>query len=899
MSSTHHAMPILRTKLYRPPVTGDFVRRKALEDRLEQGCARPLTVVSAPAGYGKSSLVSHWLQKRAGTDSWLSLDESDSDLQIFLGYFVAALQTLSPDAGRTTLGIIQSDSLPPLPVLAAHLGNDLEELPEGMVLVLDDYQNISEPDIHLLLDCLLRHPSSKLHLVIISRRDPVLSLASLRARHLLTELRMQDLEFSSTETMSFFNRASQLSLEVDVLERVQSKTEGWPAGIRLASLALQQQGDTGQFLKNFGAHSPPLREYLVAEVLSGLSSSTRGQLLTTSILDRFAAPLCEAVWASGNACRPGTGAEFIATLEQRGLFHIPLDDQGDWFRFHNLFRDLLRARLEDSRDRAEIRQLHLRASRWFEANGLWEDAIRHALAGEDEQSAVAIVGRGRHQLMDSDQWYRLDRWLKLFAPQATRAHAQLLALHCWLDLAYWYRLEKLPGDLDQLDGLLDSPGIAQQDARDLQMETAVVRSALSYLTLQPEAAASQTAAALRESPAGREFMLSTAIKYKAGALQLLGQSATAEQLLLDHLEAETFSSPGCQACILQTLCYIYWCDAQTIKLSQTADRLQVISLAHAMPWSLSYARYFLGVAAYERNEMERAVALLEEIVEGPYRYPVQNVVHCAFVLSLAWQADGSAERAREIAENTARLTLELGNKEFFALTNAFQAELDLRQGRVNQALQWANKLEPPKLHALFRLFTSELAAVRVLLGSGENSQREQARQRLADLDELMLRSHHRRLRIDLLGMKALMCANEGDRDAALAALGGAVRIAQAGQLVRPLVDLGTALLPLLNALDLDPEGLHFVGQVIGALHKSEGSEKGASRKQPLEEPLSQRELEILHLLAERLNNREIAERLYISSGTVKRHAHNIYGKLMVSGRREAVNKALALGLLKD
>ncbi len=513
MSSSHHAMPILRTKLYRSPVTGDYVHREALLARLEQGTALPLTIVSAPAGYGKSSLISHWLQVRDGTDSWLSLDESDSDLRIFLGYFVAAVQNLSADACQDTLGIIQSDSLPPLPVLAAHLGNDLEDLPERMALVLDDYQNVHDPDIHLLLDRLMLHPSSKLHLVILSRRDPTLSLASLRARHRLTEIRMKDLEFSRADTMSFFKRASGLDLEPDVLERVQSNTEGWPAGVRLASLALQERGDSGQFLKNFGAQSPPLRDYLVTEVLSGLSPSTREQLLATAILGRFSASLCEAVWEPEDYSGSNAGAEFIATLEQRGLFHIPLDDQGEWFRFHNLFRDLLRERLDDSCEEREIQSMHLRASQWFEANGYWEDAIRHAIAGEDEQRAVAIVDRGRHQLMDSGQLYRLDLWLNLFPPGAAKAHPQLLALQCWLDLVYWYRLDKLASDLDDLAALLDTAGMAGQDANNLEIEAAVMRSALSYLTLQPELAASQTEAALHQQPAGREFMLSTAIKY--------------------------------------------------------------------------------------------------------------------------------------------------------------------------------------------------------------------------------------------------------------------------------------------------------------------------------------------------------------------------------------------------
>jgi LuxR family maltose regulon positive regulatory protein len=544
MAGTDQNVPILSTKLYRPLVTADFVPRETLEARLNAGIELPLTVVSAPAGYGKSTLVSHWLETCGFPGAWLSLDDSDSDVRVFLSYLAAAVRTVSAGACSEFLKILNAENLPPLQVVAAHLSNELDALEERLILVLDDYYRIREPAIHTLIDSLLEHPHRFLHLVIVSRRDPVLSLASLRARHMLNEIRIKDLAFSSDETLTFFRQAVGHSVDASTIDRLHEHTEGWPVAIRLAALALRNQDDVDGFLSRYGTDARPLHEYLVAEVLSGQSELVRSQLLDTSVLRRFNASLCEAVWSNDSDDEKNSlsGKNFIKNLETSGLFCVALDGRREWFRFHHLFRDLLVQQSVETRSKEKISGLHQRASRWFETNGYFEEAIHHALAGGDEGRAADIVGYARHELMNRDQWHRLERWLKLFSHDTVLQHPQLMVLRCWLDLSHWYRLDFLVKDLDRTDALLETSSIGMRETSLLKTEVSVIHSSLAYWTVDPSLAVTLTEPALSDASGEQEYVQSVALMYQGGALQLLGDLQQAERLIRDHIGEERFKN---------------------------------------------------------------------------------------------------------------------------------------------------------------------------------------------------------------------------------------------------------------------------------------------------------------------------------------------------------------------
>ena len=905
MNKSQYTIPVNRTKFYRPPVSADYVSREALNASLEQGVVLPLTVVLAPAGYGKSSLISHWLDTRdstnASSSAWLSLDTSDSDVRIFLTYFVAALRTVSADACKEMFSIVNAEKLPPLPFIRTQLSNDLDELDERLILVLDDYYRINDTDIDFLISSLLEHPSRNLHLVILSRRDPALTLAPLRAYHLLNEIRMQDLKFSSEDTLAFMSQAIDFPLQANNIQRLQDRTEGWPVGIRLVTLALKHQGNIEDYLNHFSSNARPLQEFLVTEVLSGLSVPVQDCLLNISIIDRFNFELCEAVCNNKHDGKNSldSGEDFIEILENSGLFCVALDEQGEWFRFHHLFAELLQKQLEERRGSEEISRLHQKASHWFAENGYVEEAIYHALAGGNVEAAVEVVGSARHELMNMDHWHRLEQWLKLFSHETIQQHVHLMLLRCWLDYYHWYRLDYLMKDLDRADVLIESTSLDVSAVALLNAELAAIRSNLAYWILEPAHGLTLANQALSDSPDDNECVRSTAV-FGLGALyQMLGDLQQSEQIIWDYMDDGRFNSPSSQARLILPMCIAYWPEGDTQRLQKAAARMLQIGLEHELPWSQSFARYFFGLIHYERNELNEAVEQLKIIVDDPYRYPIVNVTHCSFLLSLSYQALSLPDRAREVADSIAQYTFKCGNKMFIALAEAFQADLDLLQGRIAHAEHWADGFVPPAPHGLQRSFNAELTSIRVMMALDTPDSRAAAAEQLDSFHQLVSQIHHKRLMIDVLGMKALLADAEGDVDTAVALLHEAVVLGQPGQLIRPLADLGTGLVKLFNLLDLNQEGLQYVGEILGALNGSSEATTARSGNGNKSASLSQRELEILDLFAINLSNKEIAEQLYISPGTVKRHAYNIFRKLSVSDRHEAVSKSRGLGILKS
>ena len=910
MSKSQYTVPVNRTKLYRPPVTADYISRDALDASLEAGVGLPLTIVSAPAGYGKSTLISHWLETSDSPAAWLSLDESDSDVRVFLTYFVTALRTVSTDACKQTFSTINAENLPPMSSITTQLSNDLDQLHERLTLVLDDYHRIHDNDIHFVLDSLLEHPSRNLHLVILSRRDPALSLSPLRAHHLLNEVRMRDLKFSSEDTLAFLAQTISTPLQAASIQRLQARTEGWPTGIRLVALALAHQDNVQDYLNQFGADARPLQEYLVAEVLSGQPPAVQDCLLNISILERFNAQLCDAVCNNKLAGkdRPVSGQDFIKILENSGLFCVALDGQSEWFRFHHLFADLLQKQLEEKRGSEEISRLHETASHWFAENGHIEEAIKHALAGGSVKAAVDIVGSARQGLMNRDQWLLLERWLNLFSHEVIQQYPHLVVLRCWLDLYYWYRLDYLVKDLDRADVLLENPALDAGEADPLKAELAAIRSNLAYWIIKPELGVDLAKQALRDSPDGHECARSTALFGWGALCQMLGDEQQGARIIWDHMEDGRFNSPSSRARLMLTMCMTYWPVAGAQKMPQAAAALLQVSLEHELPWSQSFARYFHGLIHYEQNELSEAVAQLEIIVEDPYRYPIQNVTHCSFLLSLCYQALALPDRAREVADSIYKLTFERGNRMFIDLVEAFRADLDLRQGRIVQAEHWEKGYVQPAPHGLQRYYNAELTSIRVLMALDTPQSRAAAAEQLDSFHQLVIQIHHKRLMIDVLGMKALLADAEGNADSAVVLLHEAVDLGQPGQMIRPLADLGTGLVKLLNRLDLDQEGLHYVGKILAALSDeysalsankdANANTRRSTNQQSLITPLSNREQEILQLITDNLTNKEIAEKLFISPRTVKRHAESIYSKLGVHRRQEAIAKATGLGILK-
>ena len=902
-------MPILKTKLYRPRVPEDFVPRPRLVEILEECRSLPLTLVSAPAGYGKTTLVSSWLETSGGASAWLSLDEGDSDLRLFLGYLVAALRTISPKVCKETHAMLNAQDLPAPKVLAEILGNDLDRIKKPFILALDDYHRIREPSVHELIDRLLEHPPRSLHLVVMTRRDPALSLYALRGQHLMTEVRVQDLQFSRPETALFLERALGSSLDGPSLDRLQEGMEGWPVALRLASLAMRHGEDVNQLLRKAPGDLRQIQTYLVTEILSNLSTPVRDCLCRLSILDRFCPSLPEALYAGaeeeGESLLP---VDFHDLLLGSGLLCIPLDERQEWYRYHHLFQQLLRSQLEEQLSKGEIALLHDRASTWFDKHHLVEEALRHALEAGKPAKAGEIIARRREEVTAREEWPRLARWLNLLPPEIVEKDPDLLILqaksaHKAGRYTEWGQLQ------DRVESLLTEEPRESGDHDRLLGEILSMRGMLFYHLNQVDSAKENAERALRLLPPESVNARALAVLAASTSRQMLGDLQGAYEVIDEAQQGEAANSPTFRGRLLQTRGFLQWMTADLQPMTQTASAMEKLGRTHGLQDTIVFACYFQGAARYHLNDLDIAAGSLAPVADNFYG-PTRFVhVMCVHALSLIHMARGRPDSARELSDTLAVRLLEAGNTMLLPYAQALQAELALRQGRQAEALQWAQEFKASETPPGYHFSLPELTAVKVFLRSGTKAGLGQAGERLATLHDFFESTHNRRHLIETLALQAMLSEAQGEKTQAVDLLGRAVSLAQRGGFIRLFVDLGPELGTLLNRLALDEEGLRYVGRILSAFRsgsQGDGEEtterKGAAATtaswRDLVEPLSGRELEVLGLMSKRLTNAVIAEKLHISPGTVKRHTENIYGKLAVHNRWEAVAKAQGLGFLR-
>ncbi len=485
---------------------------------MDLGLSTPVTLVAAPAGYGKSMLVSHWADSLERLCAWVSLDEGDSDLGLFLRYVVAAVQKAVPEACEETAGLLHASRLPSVPVLVRTLANELDALDAPFVLVLDDYHRISmDSGVHGFLDGLLQHPPEPLRLVLTTRRDPPVSLMALRAASRLTEVRLRDLQFDGPETAELLATAGKVAVGEDALGNLREQVEGWAVGLRLVALALRHVEDPDVFLGELRGGLPHTQEYLLREVLAAQPSEVRDRMLGASILDRFCPEVLDAVFGPGNPSGPG-GRELVDRLERHSLFTISLDARGEWYRYHHLFRDLLRGLLRESASAEEIAALHSRASEWFESRGLIGESIGHALAAGDVVRAAELVERHRHAELDADRWYVVDTWLARLPAEIKAQRPGLLLAEAWANF-FQLRLDRMASLLEQVEPLLDE----EKTEPGLSGEVHYFRGYLSYWEGEGEDGRDHFEQALERLPEGQQLIPGEAALHLGLARCMIGQ----------------------------------------------------------------------------------------------------------------------------------------------------------------------------------------------------------------------------------------------------------------------------------------------------------------------------------------------------------------------------------------
>ena len=908
MAGDTDAFPLIRTKLQRPRLPGDLIPRQRLLDRLHAGSDRKLTLISAMAGTGKTTLLAQWLEECPQPSAWLSLDRHDNDRIVFLTYLCSAIQTAFPRACERVLDFSSALQPPPVRVIIASIVNDLDELfsspqegddaTNGLILALDDYHTITEPAIHEILASLIEHLPQGLHLALATRADPRLPLAGWRARREMTEIRSADLRFTLEETHAFLEATAGRELNPQMVRLLEDKTEGWVVGLRLASLSMRTRANDKAFVQGFkGTSSDLIVEYLTSEVLAQQSEEIQEFVLRTSILDRFCAPLCRAL-TEVSAARSREILEWIAGAN---LFLVPLDEEDGWYRYHHLFREILRQKLRQHTDATDISALHARAGNWFAQNGLIDEALHHLLVADDMAAAVALVARHRHDLTNRARWARLDQYLRLFPPEVQDQYPDLLMLKAWL-LYHRGRWVELPAALQRLEAALAQASLPAEKVDHFRGEMSVLYSLLFYHAVDPESTMAHAQQALEKTPREAWAARILARLHLAGVFQMRGDSNQTYATIYLGFEEDESSRDAFKAIVLLTACLALWIDADLQSMAQAANQCIRLSQQANIPQILNYGHYNLGRVCYQQNDLAAAEQHFAASVQQPYLNYGDCYSHSACGLALTYQAQGLPDKAQTVTGSAMAFMLETGNTTFMPLIQSLQAEIALRQGQLATAGQWAALVDPiPPITPVWGFFSPHLTLVRIWLAQDTPTSRGQAADLLGEFRQFVEATHNTRFLIEALALQALVHRTEGDESPALAALEQAIALAEPGGFIRPFVDLGPDMARLLAELQRRDVAPDYVSQILSAFETTgsgpEAAEPASRLVSPLVDPLTPRELEVLGLLGQQMTNTEIAERLVVAPSTVKTHTLNIYRKLEVRGRRQAVARAWELGIL--
>jgi LuxR family maltose regulon positive regulatory protein len=900
MTTLENARPVLETKLYVPRLRRSLVARPRLSDRLSRGAESKVTLISAPAGFGKTTLLAEWLASAPAQEpsaAWLSLDQSDNQAASFWTYLITALQIVAPGVGTTALSLLQTPQPPQIETVLATLLNELGALPSDIVLVLDDYHVVDAHDVQVGMAYLIEHLPPQIHLVIATRADPALPLARLRGRGELAEIRAADLRFRPDEAAAYLNEVMGLDLAARDVAALEGRTEGWIAALQLAALSMQGRKDIAGFIAAFAGDDRYIVDYLIEEVLQRQPEDVRTFLLQTSVLGRLSGPLCDAV-TSGDG-----GTAMLEALDRGNLFLVPLDDRREWYRYHHLFGDMLQARLLDEQpDR--IPELHRRASAWYEQNGQRSEAIRHALAAADFERAADLIELALPSLRQGRQDATLRQWLEALPDEVIRVRPVLSVGYAGA-LMVRGEVEGVEARLRDAERWLDTStpaGMVVVDEKEFRgLPTAIAMYRAGQALIRGDVAGTMTHARRALELVGEDDHVG-----RGAPAALLGLAYwTSGDLDAGHRwYAEGMASLEKAGHLSDVIgCAIALAD---IRIAQ--GRLHEAMSTYERGLQVATAPVLRGAADMhvgmsqllrERNDLDAARQHLQSSKElGDHLGLEQNPYRWHAATARIREAEGNLGAALDLLDEADRLYV----SDYFPNVRpiaALKARVWIAQGKVGEALGWARerRLSPQDELSYLREF-EHITLARLLLAQSARDRADDSRQEATELLERLLEAANAGGRsgslIEILVLLALAHHAGGDLRAALPPLERALTLAEPEGYVRVFVDEGPSMAALLNAVARHGVAPNYVGQLLAALGTAEHDTRV---NRALVEPLSERELEVLRLLGTDLGGPDIAGELVVSLNTVRTHTKNIYAKLGVNNRRAAVRRAEELNLL--
>lgn len=910
---------LLSTKLHVPPQPTGFVARPRLVERLDRGLARGVVLVSAGAGFGKSVAVADWCRRTRAPVAWLSLDDGDNDPVRFWRHAAAALDRALGGAGLVDVverSVVGPEG-PKADGIATAVLNAVAASPRGVVVVLDDHHVIEDARVHADVGFLIAHAPPGLRLALVTRRDPPLPLARLRSRGLLTDIREPDLRFTAGEAVTLLRGTAGAGVSDDAAAALTARTEGWAAGLQLAGLSLRGRTDVGAFLTAFSGSHRYVLDYLTEEVLDRQPMTLRAFLLRTSVLAQLSGPLCDAVTGRTDS------AALLETVERANLFCVPLDDVRGWWRYHHLFAELLRARLRREFP-GEVQDLHRRAAKWHEANGLAEEAVRHALAAGDPARAARVIERHADELLLRSRGATLLRLLAELPDLGTGSRRLLLARA---------RADLYAGRLARARRLLAALGPAPPAAAERSFQpsvdtsaspladpdamTTLLRAFVAHLSGDPAQAEALATRTLERLDDGQSALTLIARWHLAAAAWLRGAVQQAEPAFAANVaQWRAARQPDRAAWVAHHLARVQLAQGRLDAAVRTYERVLAEDTAEAGPDApvAGIAQVGLAEVAFQRNDLDAAHTLAREGI-ARCRRSVSTLALAAGLTTLAGvlRAQGETSAAHGAVTEAVEVGPDAEVVDLLSPAPARRATMLLADGRVEEAATWLiergidpddDSDEPPRYVRL----PADLVSARVLLARGRAGD---ALRLLGRLGAAAAADGRVGDTVAIEALRAVALATAGDRPAALQALAGAVASAAPRGYVRIFVDEGGPMAALLGELIADPDAasrgadgapIDHLGVLTRAFDEQtadvpEAAAVAPGRRQHLVVPLTAREVEVLQLVATGRQNKEIARDLHVSLNTVKKHVTHILDKVGATNRTAATDRARELGLL--
>jgi LuxR family maltose regulon positive regulatory protein len=881
---------LLKTKLHVPAARPELVPRPHLIDRLNEGLRRKLTLVAAPAGYGKTTLLSSWAARCGQPVAWLSIDDRDNEPTRFLSYLIAAVQTVEALPGQEILSAVQSSQSSVIVDWLPVLINQLDNITNPFVLVLDDYHLITAPAIQQALAFLLEHQPSQMHLVIATRKDPPLPLPRLRARGQMVELRQADLRFTPEETAAFLKRVTDTEFSAEDVSALVGRTEGWIAGLQMAALSIREREDVARLISTFGGSHEYIVDYFAAEVLAQQPEPIKNFLLQTSVLDRLCGSLCDAVTGQSN------GQQTLEQLQRANLFVVPLDSEHAWYRYHHLFRDLLRKQLQQEQP-GVVPELYQRASRWCEDHQLFDEAIEHALAAHDEQRLARLLDDHAEDFFLRGESVTLLRWIAALPDEQRRARPALGIIQAVM-LSAVGNLREAERVLQEVDHALAPLEEAVPQNREILGEAAAAHALVATYQDDPQVTLRHARRALEYAPGDTSWRGSVLLA-RSNANFLIGDVPAC----LADLEAALLIATAQHNHLLALfemakLAQTSWTHGQLTRAVQVCQTALHYIDQNALAGSTMCNQILItwGALLCERNDLDQAA---EYVLRGlELSRSSQDVLDQLLAyrtmarLCIAQHNPPAAEEYLQQAEDLSQsyhlplqhLSTLIGVKAQFLIRQGKLAEADAELHRLDVAAE-------PKIPFAYygRVYVS---LAQLHLARGNLAAAEQTLDRLYEHSQI---SGQRRWIMSVQILRAMLYLTRRDLAQALSALEKAIDLSEPAGFIQEFLDEGEPMRQLLVEAVRHKVKPEFAQQLLNRFP----SDRVAHQPIGLVEPLSDREIEVLQLVAEGRSNQEIAARLYLSLRTIKFHTSNIYGKLGVKNRTEAVAKARELGLLSS